>query len=90
MKIFNKHAPRKKNFARGNQISLMTQDFSRDIIRRSRLWNRFSKNKSQENRMPYEITVCFQIILLRKTKIRYFANLDEKKILDNKQFWRVV
>ena len=54
MKIFNKHAPRKKNFARGNQISLMTQDFSRDIIRRSRLWNRFSKNKSQENRMPYK------------------------------------
>ena len=34
--------------------------------------------------------LCFQIILLRKTKIRYFANLDEKKILDNKQFWRVV
>ena len=54
MKIFNKHAPRKKNFAKGNQISLITQDFSRDIIRRSRLWNRFSKNKSQENRMPYK------------------------------------
>ena len=54
MKIFNKHAPRKKNFTRGNQMSLMTKDFSTDIIRRSRLWNRFSKNKSQENRMPYK------------------------------------
>ena len=25
----------------------------------------------------------------KKTKIRYYANLNEKKILDNKQFWKV-
>ena len=30
------------------------------------------------------------VSLLRKTKIRYYANLNEKKILDNKQFWKVV
>ena len=30
------------------------------------------------------------VSLLRKTKIRYYANLSEKKSLDNKQFWKVV
>ena len=32
----------------------------------------------------------YSVSLLRKTKIRYYANLNEKKILDNKQFRKVV
>ena len=30
------------------------------------------------------------VSVLRKTKINYYANLNEKKILDNKQFWKVM
>ena len=30
------------------------------------------------------------VSLLKKTKISYYANLNEKKILANKQFWKVV
>ena len=43
----------------------------------SRLHNRFLKNKSLENRMIYTQQ---SVSLLRKTKIRYYANLNEKKI----------
>ena len=32
----------------------------------------------------------YYVSLLRKTKTRYYANLNEKKILDYKQFWTVV
>ena len=59
-------------------------------MKRSRLRNRFSKNKSLENRMLYTQQRNYCIFLTRKTKIRYFANPNEKKILDNKQFWKIV
>ena len=32
----------------------------------------------------------YYVSLLRKTKIRFCANLNKTKILDNKQFWKVV
>ena len=30
------------------------------------------------------------VSLLRKTKREYYSNLDEKKICDNKTFWKIV
>ena len=40
-----------------------------------------------KSRMLY-IQHC--VSLLRKAKIRYYANHNEKKILDNKQFRKIV
>ena len=90
MKVLNKHAPRKKKIVRGNQMPFMTKDLSKEIMKRSRLRNRFLKDKNLENRMLYTQQRNYCVSLLRKTKIRYYANLNEKKILDNKQFWKVV
>ena len=57
---------------------------------RSRLRNRFLKNRSEENRMLF----CKQrnkcVSLLRKSKKDYFENLNEKNITDNKRFWKTV
>ena len=89
MNVLNKHAPRKKKIVRGNQMPFMTKDFPKEIIKKSRLRNRFSKNKSLENRMLYKQQRNYCVSLLKKTKIRHYANLKEKKILDNKQFWKV-
>ena len=86
----NKHAPRKKEFVRGNQMPFMKKDFSKEIMKRSRLCNRFLKYKSLENRMLYTQQRNYYVSLLRKNKIRYCANLNKTKILDNKQFWKVV
>ena len=90
MKVLNKYAPRKKKFVRSNQMLFMKKDLSKEIIKRSRLCNRFLKDKGLENRMLYTQQRNYCVFLLRKTKIRYYANLNEKKILDNKQFWKVV
>ena len=46
MNILKKHAPRKKKFARGNQVPFMTKDLSKEIMKRSRLRNRFLKDTS--------------------------------------------
>ena len=86
----SKHAPRKKEFVRGNQMPFMKKDFSKEIMKRSRLCNRFLKYKSLENRMLYTQQRNYYVSLLRKTKIRFCANLNKTKILDNKQFWKVV
>ena len=59
-------------------------------MKRSKLRNRFLKDKSLENRILYTQQRNYCVSLLRKTKIRYYANLNEKKILHNKQFWKVV
>ena len=44
--VLNKHARRKKENVRGNQMLFMTKDLSKEIMKRSRLRNRFLKDKS--------------------------------------------
>ena len=91
MNVLKKHASWKKKSVRGNRMLFMTKDLSTEIMKTSRLRNRFlKKNKSLENRILYTQQRSYCISLLRKTKIRYYINLNEKKILDNKQFWKVV
>ena len=41
---------------------------------------RFLKNKNQENRMLYIQQENYCVSLLKKTKIRYYTNLNEKEI----------
>ena len=57
---------------------------------RSRLRNRFLKNRSEENRKLF----CKQrnkcVSPLRKSKKYYFGNLNKKNITDNKSFWKTV
>ena len=71
-------------------MPFMTKDLSKEIMKKSRLCNRFLKDKSLENRMLYRQQRNYCISLLWKIKIRYYANLNEKKILDNKQLWKAV
>ena len=51
--ILNKHGPRKKRYARGNQMPFFTKDFSKEIMTRSRLLNKYLKNRNEENRAIY-------------------------------------
>ena len=58
----------------------MTRDISKEILKRSRLRYRFLKNKSLQNRMLHTQQRNYCVSLLRKTNIRYYANLNEKKL----------
>ena len=59
-KILIQHAPLKTKYTRSNQMSFITKDLSKEIIKISRLRNNFLKSKTHENRLlntNKEITV---------------------------------
>ena len=82
----NKHVPRKKKHARGNQMSFFNKELSKAIMTRTKLRNIFLQNRSEENRIRYTKQRNFCVSLLRKTKKRYYENLNEKSVVDNKLF----
>ena len=57
---------------------------------RSRLRNRFLKDRIEENRKLFCKQRNKRVSFLRKSKKDYFANLNEKTIPDNKRFWKTV
>ena len=82
------HAPRKKKYIRGNNKPFMTKALSKSIVERTRLRNKFLKNPTTENKLAYTKQRNFCVSLLRKVKREYFANINEKNIIDNRKFWQ--
>ena len=70
MDTLNLFAPIKKKYARGNQMPFMTKDLTKEMMTRSRLRNKYLKDKSEENRLLYtqQRNKCGS--LLRKTSSR--------------------
>ena len=58
--------------------------------KRTRLRNKFLKNRTESNRVSYNKQRNFCVSLLRKTKKDYYGNLNEKDVIDNKKFWNTV
>ena len=58
--------------------------------KRTRLRNKFLKNRTESNRVSYNKQRNFCVSLLRKTKKDYYGNLNEKDVIDNKKFWKTV
>ena len=83
------HCAREK-IVRGNQMPFITKDLSKAIMKRSRLRNNFLKNRTGENKTLYTKQRNYCVSLLKKSKKKYFANLNEKDILDNKLFWKTI
>ena len=86
----NFHAPSKKKYIRGNHLPFTNKERSKEIMRRTRLRNNFLRNRSDENKRKYSKQRNYCVSLLRKTKKNYCNNLNEKKIRDNKNFWKTV
>ena len=57
---------------------------------RSRLRNKHLKHKTEENCLLHTQQRNKCVSLLRKTKINYYGNLNEKDITDNKKFQKTV
>ena len=68
----------------------MTKDLSKNIMKRSRLRNKYLNNTNEENSKLYAQQRNYCVSLLRKTKKFYYENLDGRKISDNKLFWKTV
>ena len=81
------YAPLKK-YLRGNHYLFMNKVLSQEIVKRTRLRNKFLKhNVITENYIKHR---NFCVFLLRKTKKDYYGNLNPEKIMCNGTFWRTV
>ena len=90
--ILNRHAPRKRKLTRGSQLPVITKDLSKVLMKRSRLRNNLKllKNRTEQNKMLYTKQRNYCVSLLKKSKKKYFENLNEKDILDNKLFRKTI
>ena len=88
--MLNKQLPKKNKYVRGNQSPFMNKTLSKAIILRTKLKNKFLKNRSNENKTNCVKQRNHCVSLLRKTKRQYYSDLDEKNICDSKTFWKVV
>ena len=84
----HKHAPRKKKHAQGNKMPFFNEELSKATMTRTKLRNIFLQNRSEENRISYTKQRNFCVSYLRKIKKRYYKNLNEKSVVDNKLFWK--
>ena len=71
-------------------MPLFKKESSKAIMTRTKLRNIFLQNRSEKNRIRYTKQRNFCVSLLRKTKKRYYENLNEKSVVDNKLFWKTV
>ena len=88
--VLDKHAPQRKWYLRSNHKLFMNNEISKTIIARTRLRNRFLKNRSNQNRDLFRKQRNLRLRLLRKSKKDYFSYLNEKQITNNKRFWETV
>ena len=83
-------APLKYKYLRSNHSPFMNNDISKAIIDRTRLKHKFLRSQSIEDRKAYnkQRNYCVSIIVFHKKD--YYNNLDYKKIIDSKSFWKYV
>ena len=88
--ILEKKAPLKERYVRYNQAKFMNKILQKAIMNRSRLLNRYRKEKTEATRSAYKRQRNFCVKLLRKTKKEFYNNLNVKYITENKLFWKTV
>ena len=90
IEILNKHAHMKIKYLRANQEKFMTKGLHKAIMKRSRLRNKFLRDRTDRSRKEYKKQRNFCVNLLKKSKTEHFENLDVNSALDNRMFWQNV
>ena len=67
-KVLDIHAPIKRRYIRANQRPFMNKTLQKAKITRSRLRNKFLKNKTQSNEIAYKKQRNYCVSLFRKEK----------------------
>ena len=65
--IFNKHATMKRKYVRANEAPFITKELHKATMKRSRLRNKFLKNKNKINRNKYKFQRNYCKKLLKTT-----------------------
>ena len=86
----NKTAPLKQKFVKANDNPFINKTILRAIMSQMRLRNRFLKDVLDTNRVAYNTQRNYCVSFVRKAKRSYYGNLDDKKIVENKTFWKTI
>ena len=90
IEILNKHVPIKRKYLRANQGEFMSKELNKAIMTRSRLRNKYLKEESADSKIAYDKQRNYCVNLLRRTKKKYFVNINISSITDDKKFWKTV
>ena len=88
--VLNTHATIKIKMIRFNNNVFMTEELRKEIMKRSKLRNKFNRNRNRENWYNFKFQRNYCVNLLRKTKKQYYENLSVKNVMDNQTFWKTV
>ena len=81
LNALNSSTPVKKNYIRANHSKFVNKELSKAMMLRTKLRNKFLKQKTTETRSAYNKKRNICVNILRKTKKSYFENLDIKRTL---------
>ena len=90
LKTLDAIAPVKKKILRFNHNPFISEAVRKAITVRSKLKNKYNKNRTEENWDSCKKQRNSCVNLLRKTKKDYFNDLNIKNITDNKAFWKTI
>ena len=66
---------------------------SKNLVNAQRKWtrlrNKYLKNRTETDKIYYNKQCIFGVNFLRKKKY-YYRNLNEKNVIDNERFWKIV
>ena len=86
----NLYAPLKKKNLRSNHPKFISKELSKEIILRSKLRNKFLKDKTNEARTKYRKQRNISVHLLRRAKRNYYNDLDLSNVTDNGKFCKTI
>ena len=88
LNLFSSQAPLKERMVPQNQRVFMNKEIHNAIVVRSRQKNIFlGKNAFSRDVNNKKRNYCVKLI--RESKIKYFGNLNVKKITESKKFWSI-
>ena len=68
----------------------MNKIISKEKMKRTRLKNKLLKNRNDYNKKEFSKQRNYCVSVVRKSKKLHYSNLDEKKITDDKTFWKTI
>ena len=68
----------------------MNKNINKEIMKRSRLRNKFLNTKSDIDRRAYNKQHNICVTLIRQEKKNFYSKLKTRNISDNKTFWKKV
>ena len=77
-------------YVRANEAPFMNKRINKEIMKKSRLRNKFLNTKSDIDRRAYNKQRNICVTSISQQKKNFFSKLNTRDITDNKTFWRNV